>query len=380
MLMVSSLSFGVYAETTDESPIDAGVALTEDPLNQFIENLDPKLHSGIYADENGETHIASPDPEKIQNQVNRNRAIASVPIEKVEYSWQDLLDAQKALLAIQHELGITAVGLDASENALTIFAGELSEEQKQAVIDASPVKNVLFYGDAFLLSIGSGSGEEAASNESEDGSVMPAATPSSLMGGQWLQNSKGSNWSTVGYGAFQNYGTSSQRTGYVTCGHGYKAGQSVYQGSNLIGTARSVNVSSGIDIAFIESDIPYGGQKNGITADSYTSPTAGRSVYMCGAKSGNKNGKINSTDISGKWQSGSTITSHAGLFSFTFPSQAGDSGSALIEKTPEGKYYLIGLNVGMWYNNDKIGEDLIWGAGCKWPKAADAIKVTPRNP
>lgn len=325
-------------------------------------------------------HIASPDPEKIQNQVNRNRAIASVPIEKVEYSWQDLLDAKKALLAIQDELEITAVGFDASENALTIFAGELSEEQKQAVIDASPVKNVLFYGDAFLLSIGSGSGEEAASSESEDETVMPAAAPSSLMGGQWLQNSKGSNWSTVGYGAVQNRGTSSQKIGYVTCGHGYKAGQSVYQGGNLIGTARSVKVSSGIDIAFIESDIPYTGQKNDIIVKTYSNPTVGREVYMYGAKSGSKSGTIKSTDISGKWQSGSTITSHDDLFSFNFPSQSGDSGSALIELTPDNEYNLIGLNVGMWYKNDDTKEDLIWGAGCKWNKAADAIKVTPRNP
>lgn len=56
MLMVSSLSFGVYAETTNENPIDDVVVVPEDPLSQFIDNLDPKLHSGVYADENGETH------------------------------------------------------------------------------------------------------------------------------------------------------------------------------------------------------------------------------------------------------------------------------------------------------------------------------------
>lgn len=381
MLMIGSLSLGIYAQ--EETAADQGTALARDPISEFVEGLDPEIYAGIYADENGEYHIAAVEPEVIERQIRASRSVSSdIPVEQVAYSWQDLLDAQAALLEIQDDLGITAVGLDASQNALTVFAGELSEEQKQAVTDASPVKNILFQNDAFLLAIGSGQDDMASVPDADDsGNEIEAAAVSSLQGGDWLQNKAGSNWSTLGYGAFLHYGASNQKQGYVTCGHGYTQGQAVYRGGAKIGTATAVRVSNGVDITFIESSIRYAGQKNGKEAATYGAPVSGKKVYMYGARSGSKDGTIKSTNISGTWESNGVATHHDNIFSFNFPSQSGDSGSVLLMESSPNKYSLVGINIGMWFkNDDKENGELVWGAACTWEKSANAIDAMPRNP
>lgn len=248
------------------------------------------------------------------------------------------------------------------------------------IIDVSSVKNVLFYEDGFLLNLGSDMNEEIMSDTQGSDVISSRAVPVSLKGGDWLQNSNGANWSTLGYGAFQNYGASNQKQGYVTCGHGYTQGQAVYVNGSKIGTARSVAISQGLDITFIESAITYAGQKNNRTASIYGNPIAGETVYMYGAKSGSRTGTISSTNIKGTWSGTHGSTYHTDLFSFNFPSQKGDSGSALVSKTSSGKLKLVGLNLGMWYEDNDSDEALVWGVGCKWENAANAINVVPRNP
>ena len=67
MLMIGSLSLGIYAQ--EETAADPGTALARDPISEFVEGLDPEIYAGIYADENGEYHIAAVEPEVIERQI-----------------------------------------------------------------------------------------------------------------------------------------------------------------------------------------------------------------------------------------------------------------------------------------------------------------------
>lgn len=364
-----------------------------DPVDEIIDSLDPDTYGGVYIRDDGKTCITVIDSKLVESKVNRATTglRSALKADKVEivyesatFSRQQLTDAKEDLLKRQEELNITAVGFEDSKNALAIFVPKVTEEAKSTISAATPIKNLEFFEDGFLIS--SFKEEELKEETTEapqdtlntlDSNALSSLT---VKGGNWISNTRGGEWASLGY-AVNYYGSSSTPIkGYITCAHGFGSkGSSIYYGNSLLGTVENRIRDTKVDALFIKSSATWGGMRDRtLKATGAIGAKSKQKIYMVGAASGNlKSGTIIATDVAGKWNDGNgNVQKHEDLFAFDFQPIHGDSGSALFVKTSGGKYKIAGLTVGQ--NPDDDGK-LTHGAGCKWTNIIREMDVEIRN-
>lgn len=255
-------------------------------------------------------------------------------------------NAKEELKAVASELGIAAVGINAKENALGVYLIDYentTDKQKNDITAASSVKHILFRNGAIFVDE-----EENETNKPservEDESNMEQEPRLTMYGGNWLARVGTGNWSTLTTSAVYDWQDPNQMLGFITCGHGWTVGQSVYSNGVgiYLGTVRIINNEGGnTDFAFVESSYNTRGyMTDGSRLTSRENPYEGLVVKCYGAKSGIKSGKVLDTNIDDWW--GTPSCNYYDLFSTTIPTQAGDGGAAF---TSAGKN-LVGLMKG----------------------------------
>ncbi|HWP51462.1 MAG TPA: hypothetical protein VN626_07170, partial [Clostridia bacterium] len=150
-------------------------------------------------------------------------------------------------------------------------------------------------------------GVEGGSPKDAAAASVTASSTINIYGGKWLYTQSGYSdaWSTLADSASYRYGTSSQKDGFITCGHGWDVGDSVYYGNTYLGKITYKWRNEYVDVAFVESSHYSTGRmlsSSGPYVTSRGNPTSGATIYMYGAN-GVKSGKVINTNIDGWWSS-----------------------------------------------------------------------------
>ena len=302
---ISGLS-AFAADTTDQEEIKIA---EESYVDTVVDMLDKDWYGGVYYE--GDTvHIIATDgnAENIQSLVKRTRNADGVNTIVVDsaantrsgdgvYSITELESAKEYLLSKQDDLGIVAVGFNGEENALAVYLDNyenVTDEQKDAIVTESEVKNIMFRDAKVFLFMGEDVVIEENETAEDNEAVVSPRAANAIKGGDWLCYSNGSKWSTLTTSAVYDFGGANQQKGLFTCGHGWNVGDSVY----------------------------WNGQKIQLTGRR--NPSTSMSIKSFGAVGGVRTGKVLDTNISGEWSN----IYFDDLFSTTIPTNNGDSGSA----------------------------------------------------
>lgn len=333
LTLLCTSSFSAFAVDAPDQEVEV---LTESYVDIVVSSLDKDWYGGVYYE--GDTiHIIATDGNAANIQAllktSRNAGTMDTIVvdsvinrrtsEKV-YSITELENAKQELLAISSELGIVAVGFNGKANALAIFLDDydnVTDSQKDEIVATSAIKNILFRDAKVFGFIGADLDEEHNSGDSKTAAEPKALT---LYGGQMLSRSDGV-WSTLTTSAVYDWGGSNQMIGFMTCGHGWTVGASVYRSGTKVGTVRILNEGDDTDFAFVESSYnTHGYMTDGNRLTGRRNPTTGMSIKSYGASSGIKNGSVQDTDIDGEWQG----IDFYDLFSTSISTALGDSGAA----------------------------------------------------
>lgn len=397
LTLILSVSTLTFAEEIDPELEDTNQS---DALTQLEESIDSNSYGGIYIREDGTVCVTLTD-ESIKSKLLKSRAASETELvfETVQYSLKQLEDARDMLYDKREELKISGVGLEPQENGLIVFASELTEEKKQAVLELSPVKNINFTEVTFSYADPAPVTKDRIDEEYDDKSSRSVTT---AYGGDSLAMTKGNWFSSLAYGVYyypnstwpSTSGTSIRA--YITCGHGYTGGvnSNVYIGSGknnsdtLLGTVVAKRFANGtpLDIMIIKSDLPWGGGvRSGVTGTSvkkvtgWTAPRVGEEIFLNGRTSGPKTGKIKQVGISIDLEDtyNHTTNSYKNLYTYDVCPQIGDSGTAiLVHDTDYNRYYLSGINVGQAV--DKNG-NITWGCASPWDEIKKTYNMMFRN-
>lgn len=337
---ISGLS-AFAADTTDQEEIKIA---EESYVDTVVDMLDKDWYGGVYYE--GDTvHIIATDgnAENIQSLVKRTRNADGVNTIVVDsaantrsgdgvYSITELESAKEYLLSKQDDLGIVAVGFNGEENALAVYLDNyenVTDEQKDAIVTESEVKNIMFRDAKVFLFMGEDVVIEENETAEDNEAVVSPRAANAIKGGDWLCYSNGSKWSTLTTSAVYDFGGANQQKGLFTCGHGWNVGDSVYWNGQKIGTVMIRNQSGDTDFSFVKiSSDAYntkgymlGGK---IQLTGRRNPSTSMSIKSFGAVGGVRTGKVLDTNISGEWSN----IYFDDLFSTTIPTNNGDSGSA----------------------------------------------------
>lgn len=344
LLVIFSIVVTVSANESAKSDSNVQI-MTEapNPINELFESIDKSLYCGTYWD--GDEFHVIPVPAKldelssaISNRTKTRSAYPPIVIDNtstrssnIVYSMAQRENGYNYLLEHKDTLNIEAVGYTADK--LAVFMNlNATDEDRQNVLAASPVKAIEFYGGGV---IGGVSQPESSEEYDEDdfSTYNTRATSTSLRGGNWLRKTSTSNWSTITVSAVRNWNGTSGDIGLLTCGHGWTNGQKVYASDGTkIGTA-DVRHKYNMDVTFVKLDNTnlnsHGYMKDGTQVKynrSVTSTDIGLSVEKYGAVTGNTSGTITVIGISGTWGD----YEFNNLFLTSISTKGGDSGSPII--------------------------------------------------
>ena len=334
ILLASTMAVGVAttayaAEAQTEVAETASITIAqEDPVDAAIDSLDKDTYGGVYY-ENGILHIIPVNGYETSvmqttnatlRRVNKlNISVDSVASNEAVYSMTALEDAKAYLLENKDELGIVGVGFNGKENALAVYVDDGDEA---TIMAESPVKNIIFRdGDVLKFS------ENVDALEPVDSNATDTAGTARLTvrGGQRCTNASGTYYSTIATSAVYDYGGADETTGFLTCGHGWSVGDSIYVNGVYLGEVMTRKQSGDADYAFIESSYNSNGyMTNGDRLTGRKNPTTGMAVKCYANVSGIQSGEVLDTSISGEWSG----ISFNDLFSTDISTASGDSGSA----------------------------------------------------
>ncbi|MDR2654779.1 MAG: S1 family peptidase [Oscillospiraceae bacterium] len=287
------------------------------------------------------------------------------------YSMAEREAGKAYLLENQESLNIQAVGLTADK--LAVFMNEgATETDKEAVLQASPVKAIEFFGELLPDDIFENEAESVPDEDDSDQSgVTPLATSTSLRGGNWARTSASYNWSTIGVSAVRNWNGSSGDIGFITCGHGWTNGQVVYASDGTRVGIADVRLYDNMDVTFVKLDNTslnsHGYLKNGTQITKNTSISSvdiNKSITKHGARTGTTSGTIKALNISGKWDNYFT-----NLILTSCTTRSGDSGCALVVNGNT----IAGLMIGARSSSPVVGgtaTDPIYGESVMLPISA----------
>lgn len=383
ILVVGLLSGGASAKTDDFAAIDAisqpvdAIQITQyddRPEVTLFESMDSNLYVGTYWE--GDVLHVIPVPntiDKLKDDITKATKSRSIgmpqiiidnkPITRTNQSTYSMADREYAhqyLVENMDELSIQGVGYTADGMAVFMNQGT-NDEDKQAVIDASPVKNIEFLEGLFP-------DDTDDSDIIEDG-ITSRITATGLRGGNWARRNANGNWSTIAVSAVRNWNGSSGDIGFITCGHGWTDGQKVYGSDGaLVGTA-DVNLYKNMDVTFVKLNNTnlnsHGYMKDGtrITKNGKISNVdINKAIKKYGARTGITSGKVTAVGITGKW-SGYQYTN---LFMTSCTTRKGDSGCAFIINGNS----IVGLMVGARGKSPIVGgttDDPIYGESVVLP-------------
>lgn len=346
LALLMLISMFVTAFASENTDIDSNVQIMTEapnPINELFESIDKSLYCGTYWD--GDEFHVIPVPAKldelssaISNRTKTRSAYPSIIIDNtstrssnIVYSMAQRENGYNYLLEHKDTLNIEAVGYTADK--LAVFMNlNATDEDRQNVLVASPVKAIEFYGGGVIGGVAQPESYEECVKE--DFSTYEArATSTSLRGGNWLRKTSTSNWSTITVSAVRNWNGTSGDIGLLTCGHGWTDGQSVYASDGTkIGTA-DVRHKYNMDVTFVKLSSTnlnsHGYMKDGTQVKynrSVTSTDIGLSVEKYGAVTGNTSGTITVIGISGTWEG----YEFDNLFLTSVSTKGGDSGSPII--------------------------------------------------
>ena len=338
ILLASTMAVGMattaYAvEASAEAADTASITIAEEnPIDVAVDALDKHTYGGIYYDENDVLHIipVSGYESVVAQSVNAplTRANQAVVIDnasakKTVYSMAELEEAQKYLLDNLEEFGIIGVGFNGEANALAVY---LDDGDESTIMAASPVKNIIFRdGDMLKFS------EKDEAMEPVDNDAIDTAGTARLTvkGGQRCTSASGTYFSTIATSAVYDYGGPNETTGFLTCGHGWSIGDSIYVNGVYLGEVMTRKQSGDADYAFIASSYNSNGyMTNGDRLTGRQDPTTGMSVKCYAAVSGIQSGEFLDTDISGSWGTNGVSYDFYDLFSTDISTINGDSGAA----------------------------------------------------
>lgn len=345
LTLLCTSSFSAFAADTPDQKVEV---LTESDVDIVIDSLDKDWYGGVYYE--GDTiHIIATEGNAANIQALFKTSRNADPMDTIVvdstsdrrtsekvYSITELENAKQELLASSSELGIVAVGVNGKANALAVFLDDydnVTDLQKDEILAASEVKNILFRDAKVFGFIGADIDEELNSEDSQT-----AAEPKSLTlyGGQMLSKDNGTRWSTLTTSAVYDWGGSNQMIGFMTCGHGWSVGDSVYRNGTRVGTVRILNQGDDTDFAFVESSYnTHGYMTDGNRLTKRRNPSTGMSIKSYGASSGIQSGSVQDTDIDGEWEE----IDFYDLFSTSIPTALGDSGAAYTYNNK----YLVGI-------------------------------------
>lgn len=346
LALLMLISMFVTAFASENTDTDSNVQIMTEapnPINELFESIDKSLYCGTYWD--GDEFHVIPVPAKldelssaISNRTKTRSAYPSIIIDNtstrssnIVYSMAQRENGYNYLLEHKDTLNIEAVGYTADK--LAVFMNlNATDEDRQNVLVASPVKAIEFYGGGVIGGVAQPESYEECVKE--DFSTYEArATSTSLRGGNWLRKTSTSNWSTITVSAVRNWNGTSGDIGLLTCGHGWTDGQSVYASDGTkIGTA-DVRHKYNMDVTFVKLSSTnlnsHGYMKDGTQVKynrSVTSTDIGLSVEKYGAVTGNTSGTITVIGISGTWEG----YEFDNLFLTSVSTKGGDSGSPII--------------------------------------------------
>ncbi len=333
--------------------------IPKNPLDLLIDSLNPALHSGLYYNENHQLCLGSPDSEALKKELSsRNMSdMETFEIVNTKYSIKDLSKAQEQLLEQRELLGISAVGFDILNNGLALFVPDIKTRNSN---DFASIVNmpIVIVPDIYVNNkpIASKPKEEKQDLISEK-EIQARIT---LKSGSWLAKSSGNNWCTLGAWALHNNGD----VGFVTSAHGWGSiGCRAYSGSTIIGTSTEKQQAGSVDAIFFRknSNLTWGGYRNGNPIDQISNPRVNDSVTMLGVR-GTKTGRVMYINISGNFEDGY----FSDMFCYNFMPIAGDSGSAIIARR-NSQDVLVGLNKSQWWTDNVVDDNntTTWGAGSK---------------
>lgn len=132
---------------TEPAQSGAGIAVmpeVTDPYQEWAAGLDNDQIGGAYFE--GETlYITVLDPETFaQSEAMQFAEELNLAIElvQVDYSWNQLLAAQAALLEGSDDYGIVLISIDTMTNSLMLDVLDGSEEVRAAIIAACGIENI----------------------------------------------------------------------------------------------------------------------------------------------------------------------------------------------------------------------------------------------
>lgn len=358
----------------------------KDPIDELVDSLNPSDYGGVYFDKDGTLHITITN-DSVKSKVAGFKSTNDIKIifNPVQWSWRDLTDARDLLFSKHNELHIQGVGLNPEKNSLVIFSSKLTEDEKQAIIDMSPVKNIEFTEHTFRYADPQC---ETNPDSIEENKNLRAST---LYGNYTVSNTLNGVWSTLGYAVtYYPRGSVEGQKAYITCGHGFvnNVGSNVYVGPGL-GSAvlgkilvKDYANHTPLDVLIVSGSQPWGGiprNNSNIKASGGLSPQVGKNIYFNGRTSGQHTGTIQTIGISMVLEDKTheETNYYTGLFIFDCLPEAGDSGAAVLTENSNGTYKMTGLIVGQ-AEEDGTGE-FNWGCGSPWSRIKAVYDMDLRN-
>lgn len=367
----------------------------EHPLGAVLDSFDQKDYGGAYLNDDCTVTLVTQPHAMIQNKVAKS-AIANMAISyrPMQYSYHQLLLARDKILGA----GLTtieSVGTNAKENAVAVFCRNLSQKQRQEILDVSPVKNVVFFDDDEFL----------RQQEKNKKLTLPVSLPTpentefklsgkdvffdevTASGGIYLYRRKNEKWSTLAYFVALYEGTPDARIGFLTSGHGCDGGQDIYVKDEIIGTMNKWDTYY-IDAGVVEFDanrVIWQGVK-GLGHAECTSNVLVGAVCMSGATTWARTGQLATGEVVSLdakvngVSAGYDDSPHIDFFAYDFQPQFGDSGATMMQFINDGTKTwasFVGINICQELAGDKPGkQEYTWGAGCKWTRMRDGMQLS----
>lgn len=348
-LSLSCILSGMSAFAAETEAMDAGEVnneasaepLPEKGMGELLEKLDPDTFGGIYMQDDRYI-ITALDQAAVQSVLSRSRAASEAEIEfaPATYSMTQLEQAKEAILEHADQYHIFAVGLDLTNNAVSVYTSDLSDENKSAIAALCDVANITYREGKEVYSLEGPDDGEADVNADESTEPTPRAV--SIYGGNWLLSNQtpSSQWSTLGTSVARK---SDGVRGFITCGHGYSTGNTVYyvNYNTLLGTVVHKVRNTYCDASFIKSSQTYTGRTKDNKLITYQgNAVPGEKLYTYGAKGGIQTSVVKDVGVTIYAQSKTEgEQKHTNTFSYMSKGYGGDSGGPLI--TPYGGNYSI---------------------------------------
>lgn len=293
----------------------------------------PEYYGGSYVDDNGDlTILLTENNQNIQNTVKNIADDNRIKFKNSKYSYAELTRLSDTISnKVQENLNnkvrsknilddVEGTALIDDKNIIKVFIKDINDQKikefKENVVDS----------DALVFM-----------NSSEE-NVDDAGYQ---LSGQKISTSSGSGLSS----AFRVRRATDNgfEYGFLTCGHGNKLRDSVYDNSgNLLGTVDLRKCSGNIDTSYVMlssgstfsnsiSTTPY---TLTTTNDGIVRPTSGLYVYLYGAKTHGSSGKVESTNVTFSADS----VSFNGFIGSSYARESGDSGGLICCSSSSSNY------------------------------------------